>query len=117
MVQKKIYELQEEKWKVTRKDLTEKVFGKALIPEGLTNVKIVLTKVESGGKFNQHSDDYHHVFYFLEGEGIGFLGGERYKINPGLVVQVPAGEEHGYENTSDKDLQLITINIPIDNNK
>lgn len=117
MFEKRIYELQEEKWKVTRKDLTEKVFGKALIPDGLSKVKIALTKVEPGGQFNQHTDNYHHVFYFLAGEGIGFIGGERYKINPGLVVQVPAGEKHGYENTGEKNLQLITINIPIDTSK
>jgi hypothetical protein len=31
---------------------------------------------------------------------------------PGLVVRVTAGEAHAYENISDQDLMLISVNIP-----
>ena len=33
MIQKRIYELGEKEWTITRKDLTKGIFGKPLIPE------------------------------------------------------------------------------------
>lgn len=113
VIQKRIYDLKEREWVITRKNLTKKIFGKSLIPEKLTDVKIVLTRVESGGEFSLHKDSYHHVFYFIEGQGEGWLGDKTYDIKPGRVVEVPAGESHGYKNTAEEDLILITINIPI----
>ena len=113
MIQKRFYELKELEWKTTRKDLTKDVFGKSLLPEESTNVKIVLTKVEPGGEFALHKDPYHHVFYFIEGRGVGWLGAETYEIKPDLVVEVPAGEQHGYKNTGKENIVLLTVNIPI----
>jgi mannose-6-phosphate isomerase-like protein (cupin superfamily) len=37
---------------------------------------------------------------------------EQFKAMPGLVVRVTAGEAHAYENISDQDLMLISVNIP-----
>ncbi|MFQ5821029.1 MAG: cupin domain-containing protein [Candidatus Heimdallarchaeota archaeon] len=113
MLQKRVYNLNKLEWKALRKDLTIGVSSKSLIPEELTDVKIVLTRVEPGGEFTIHQDPYHHVFYFIEGRGEGQLGDVFYEINSGLVVEVPAGELHGYKNTGEKDLLLFTVNIPI----
>lgn len=113
MLQKRVYNLNKLEWKALRKDLTNGVFSKSLIPEELTDVKIVLTRVEPGGEFTIHQDPYHHIFYFIEGRGEGRLGDVFYEINSGLVVEVPAGELHGYKNTSEEDLLLFTVNIPI----
>ena len=113
MIRKRIYKLDEKEWAATRKDLTKEVYGKSLIPEDLTNNKIVLTKVNPGGEFTLHKDPYHHIFYFLSGKGEGKLGEETYQIKPNLVVEVPAGEIHGYKNTGETDLLLLTVNIPI----
>jgi len=113
MIKKRAYELKELEWKALRKDLTKGVFGKALIPGELTDVKIALTRVEAGGEFTLHKDPYHHVFYFISGRGEGWLGDETYEIKPGLVVEVPAGEMHGYKNTGEEDLVLLTVNIPL----
>ncbi len=113
MFQKRVYELEELEWKASCKGLTKGVFRKSLVPRELTDVKIVLTKVEPGGKFSPHKDPYHHVFYFIKGQGEGQLRDGSYEIKPNLVVEVPAGELHGYKNIGEEDLLLITVNIPI----
>ncbi|MGY5854214.1 MAG: cupin domain-containing protein [Candidatus Thorarchaeota archaeon] len=74
---------------------------------------MVLSRVAPHGKFEAHIDSYHHVFYFISGIGNGRVGDERYDIRPGRVVEVPSGVEHGYENTGDVGIVLVTINIPV----
>jgi mannose-6-phosphate isomerase-like protein (cupin superfamily) len=96
-----------------RKDLTEKISGHTLIPEGLTSTKVMITRVGPNGEFSPHQDDYHHVFYFISGTGVGQVGLEEYTIRPGTIVEVPAGTLHAYKNTSDEPLFLVTINIPV----
>lgn len=99
-------------WKRTREELTTNVFGKSLIPKEWSNVKVVLTTVKPGGEFKKHKDSYHHVFYFIKGEGLGFLGDKEYQIKPELKVLVPAGINHAYKNTGKEEMLLLTINIP-----
>lgn len=113
MFQGRVYDLTESSFIPTRKDIAEKIVGVHLIPNGLSEVKVTLNQVEPGGEFPQHKDPYHHVFYFISGTGLGWLGDETYDIKPGRVVQVPAGVLHGYKNTSNETLQLITMNIPV----
>lgn len=96
-------------WQPIRPQLTRGVFGKSLFDDG---VKVVLTRVEPGGKFATHRDDYGHVFYFLSGEGIVIVGDSRFDARPDLTVRVAAGELHSYENTGTQDLMLISLNIP-----
>lgn len=113
MIENRIYDLHGEEWKAVRGDLTKRVFGKSLIPRNLGEIQIVWTKVEPNGEFPRHKDPYHHVFYFLKGQGEGWLGNETYEIKPGTVVEIPAGELHGYKNTGENDITLLTVNIPI----
>ncbi|MHA2363587.1 MAG: cupin domain-containing protein [Candidatus Hodarchaeales archaeon] len=113
MIHKKIFDLKELEWEPTRQNLTERVFGKSLIPFMQENIKIVLTKVEPGGTFSKHEDPYHHVFYFIKGQGQGWLGDKTYEIKPERVVVIPSGERHGYKNTAQDDMILLTINIPL----
>ncbi len=112
MNRKRIYMLDEKEWKPTREDLTEKVSGISLIPTEWTNHKFVLTKVEPGGEFSNHTDPYHHVFYYINGQGIGWIGDQTYEIKPDLIVEVPSGMVHGYKNNGAEDLILLTMNIP-----
>jgi quercetin dioxygenase-like cupin family protein len=100
-------------WQAIRPELTREVFGKSLLSPQLTAVKAVLTRVAPGGEFASHRDAYHHLLYVLEGEGEGWLGEERYRVRPGLAVEVPAGVEHGYRNGGEGDLLLLTLNIPV----
>ena len=104
-----IFNITSLEWQPIRPDITHGVYGKSLLTEG---IKLTLTRVSAGGKFDKHQDKYGHLFYFLSGEGIVQIQDKQYKITPGLVVKIAAGELHSYENTSDIDLMLISVNMP-----
>ncbi|MHA2384979.1 MAG: cupin domain-containing protein [Candidatus Thorarchaeota archaeon] len=97
-------------WESTRPDVATGVLGSKVVPKGADIHTVTLTRVEPKGEFSVHADDYNHVFLFLEGRGEGRLGDDFYEIRPGLIVRVPAGQPHGYRNTNDSDLVLLTIN-------
>jgi mannose-6-phosphate isomerase-like protein (cupin superfamily) len=111
-MKKRIYNITDQDFIVTRKSLTKGVYGLTLIPEEFSTTKVSLTKVEPNGVFSNHIDEYHHVFYFIKGHGIGYLDDEEYSIEPGRIVEIPAGTPHGYRNTSPENMLLITMNIP-----
>jgi mannose-6-phosphate isomerase-like protein (cupin superfamily) len=96
-------------WQPVRPQLTRGVFGKTIL-DG--DVKVVLTRVEPGGKFATHRDDYGHVFYFLSGKGVVTVADSQMQARPDLFLRVTAGELHSYENTGSQDLVLISLNIP-----
>lgn len=97
-------------WKPVRPEVARGVFGKALLEE---TIKAVLTRVVPGGAFETHVDDYSHLFYFLSGTGVVWIGGERFEAHAGLVARVDAGVAHAYENTGADDLVLFSLNIPV----
>jgi mannose-6-phosphate isomerase-like protein (cupin superfamily) len=111
-MKKRIYNVTDQEFTTTRKNLTTGVYGVSLIPDELSKTRVTLTKVEPNGVFSTHIDNYHHIFYFLQGHGIGYLDEEEYSIEPGLIVEIPAGTPHGYRNTSQENMLLITMNIP-----
>jgi mannose-6-phosphate isomerase-like protein (cupin superfamily) len=96
-------------WKPVRPEVTSGVFGKAMLDTGL---KAVWTRVEPGGKFRRHRDAFAHLFCFLSGEGVVWIGDERTEARPGVVVRIDAGVDHAYENTGTEDLVLVSLNIP-----
>jgi mannose-6-phosphate isomerase-like protein (cupin superfamily) len=96
-------------WQPVRTDVATGVFGRTL-QDG--KVKVVLTRVEPGGKFRTHRDAYAHLFYFLSGIGIVEVGDQKSDARVGVVVQIEAGEAHAYENMGSEDLVLISLNIP-----
>lgn len=111
MIQNRVYDIKEQSFTATREDLTAGVSGFSLLPQESLISKIILTRVKPGGEFLSHRDSYHHLFYFIKGEGEISLAGENYEIKPGRVVEIPAGEIHGYKNTADDEMLLLTINI------
>jgi mannose-6-phosphate isomerase-like protein (cupin superfamily) len=96
-------------WQPVRPEITAGVLGKAMLDGAL---KVVLTRVEPGGRFLPHVDKFAHLFYFLSGEGALWVGGERAEAGPGIVARIDAGVEHAYENTGQEDLVLVSLNIP-----
>ncbi len=96
-------------WKPVRPEITTGILGKAMLDGGL---KVVLTRVQPGGRFRSHVDRYGHLFYFLSGQGTLWIAGERSEAGPGLVAQIDAGAEHAYENTGKEDLVLVSLNLP-----
>lgn len=97
-------------WESVRPEVATRVFGSKILPKRAVIQSITLTRVEPNGEFSTHADSYNHVFLFLEGKGKGWLDDVSYDIAAGLVVRVFAGQSHGYRNTNDSDLILLTIN-------
>ena len=105
--------LNKKDWRINQKGIP-KIFTSSLLPIDWSKVKILLTKVEPGGEFPEHIDNYHHVMYFIKGEGKAILDRKSIEIRPNLLLEIPAGTNHGYKNTGGDDLILITVNIPLD---
>jgi mannose-6-phosphate isomerase-like protein (cupin superfamily) len=103
-----VFDASSKEWQPVRPDVAKGVFGRTLL-DG--NVKAVLTRVAPGGKFQMHRDKYAHLFYFLSGEGIMWVGNEKFEVRSGLAAQIDAGEQHGYENTGSEELMLVSLNL------
>jgi quercetin dioxygenase-like cupin family protein len=96
-------------WQPVRPEVTHGIMGRTLLADG---VKVVLTRVTPGGEFKVHRDTYGHLFYFLSGEGILRVNEEEFAAKPGLVARVLPGEPHAYACTGNRDLVLISLNLP-----
>lgn len=96
-------------WAPIRPDVASGVEGRTLLA-GAT--RVVLTRVRPGGRFAPHRDAYGHLFHFLEGRGTVQVSDETRPAVPGLVVHVSAGELHGYANTGEEELILLSLNLP-----
>ncbi len=105
-----IFDITSVEWKPVRPDVADGVLGRAMLD---STVKAVLTRVVAGGKFRMHADEYAHLFYFLSGQGVVWVGNEKYEVRPGTVVQVDEGTAHAYENTGIDDLVLVSLNLPV----
>jgi quercetin dioxygenase-like cupin family protein len=103
------FQLNDLPWTPVRPALTSGVFGRTLLDTG---TKMVLTRVEPAGGFAPHVDAYGHLLYILSGSGLAVSGGSEYQLAPGLVLQIPAGEQHSYRNTGLDQLVLISLNLP-----
>ncbi|NHJ12332.1 MAG: cupin domain-containing protein [Candidatus Thorarchaeota archaeon] len=112
MIERRIRVIKEQDFDLGRKSVTRGVLTHPLLPEGLTNVRIILTRVSPGGESVPHRDDYHHVFYFIKGTGKGCIDETNYTIKSGTVVEIPAGALHSYQNTSNDTLEILVVNIP-----
>ena len=103
------FQLNDLPWEPVRPALTRGVFGRTMFDAG---TKMVFTRVERGGGFAPHRDAYGHLMYVLSGSGLALCGDGEYLLTPGLVLQIPAGEEHSYRNTGADPLTLISLNLP-----
>jgi quercetin dioxygenase-like cupin family protein len=56
-------------------------------------------------------DPYSHIFYILDGEGEASVEGQTIPLKKGNALTVEAGKKHGYRNSGQTDLILITLNI------
>lgn len=106
----KIFDVSSVEWNPVRPETADGVLGRAMLD---SNVKVVLTRVVPGGKFRTHADKYAHLFYFLSGRGIVWVGKDKYEARAGTVVQVDAGTAHAYENSGNEDLVLVSLNLPV----
>ena len=96
-------------WGPVRPDVAHGVVGRTLF-DG--EVKVTLIRVLPGGAFTAHRDAWGHLFCFLSGEGRVHVGGKSRVARADVVVTVPPGETHSYENTGPEDLVLVSLNLP-----
>lgn len=96
-------------WQPIRPELTTGIAGKLLL-EG--PMKMVLTRVEPGGFFRPHRDNYSHLFHILSGQALARVEAKEYLLLAGFSLQVEAGERHEYENNGQQELLLLSINLP-----
>jgi len=101
-------------WQPIRPELTNGVSGKLLL-DGAT--KMVLTRLEPGGSFRPHRDSYGHLFHILAGSGRFRVEEQEQQLSAGMTLQVEAGELHGYENCAAEQLLLISLNLPVPDDK
>ena len=104
-----VFDIASLEWQAVRPDVAHGVLGRTLLADG---VKLMLVHVTPGGKFEMHQDNYGHLFHFLSGEGRLWVQEGQFKVTPGLVARITAGEPHAYANTGNQDLVLISVNIP-----
>jgi mannose-6-phosphate isomerase-like protein (cupin superfamily) len=92
-----------------RPEIANGITGKTMLDSA---TKMVYTRVEPGGGFAPHVDAYDHLMYIVSGSGIAVAGGVDYQLEPGLMLEIEAGEEHCYRNTGSDVMELISLNIP-----
>jgi len=91
---------------------TKQIFRKSLSPKSFpSGFRASLTLARPGGEFPDHVDPYTHIFYILEGEGEASVEGETISLKKGVALTVEAGKRHGYRNSGQTALVLITLNI------
>jgi len=78
-------------------------------PQGAQNFYMRLLEIGPGGKTPEHSHDWEHEVFIIEGEGN--LEGEDGKIplKPGDSVYVPGGVKHFFESSGDKTMKMLCL--------
>ena len=81
--------------------------------DGAENFAMRLFEITPSGHTPEHSHDWEHEVYVLEGDGIVFCEGSEKQIRPGYVVFVPPNTAHYFRNNGKKTLLFICL-IPYD---
>lgn len=71
-----------------------------------------IVKIEKGGEIVPHTHEIMEVFYFMKGQGLALVNGERIKADEGSVIIAPAGTQHGLINDGDEELILFSVFSP-----
>lgn len=68
---------------------------------GIKNMSIGLAVMGPGVRVPLHKHDQsEEIMFIIHGEGKFFTKDKEYPVGPYTLVYAPAGEEHGFENTS-----------------
>jgi uncharacterized cupin superfamily protein len=59
-----------------------------------------------------HREQNHEAFYVLEGNLEVEAGGERYRLEPGAFLSIPAGVVHSLHNPGPDPMRVLTIVAP-----
>lgn len=87
----------------SRRTLFENIEGSAV-----KYVRDIVIPAGSVVGLHSHVDD-EEIFYFISGDGIVIVDGERQQIIPGSVVLTLPGSSHGIENNGDTELRFFAV--------
>jgi mannose-6-phosphate isomerase-like protein (cupin superfamily) len=65
----------------------------------------------TGGPDNRHGGADQWI-YVVSGAGLADIAGERFDLTPSMLVLIERGEPHGFRNTGEGDLCLLTFYAP-----
>jgi quercetin dioxygenase-like cupin family protein len=108
----RVFEPAAEEWNTVTRRGADCVTSQVLVPaerQGAT--RLSLTRIEAGGVFGPHIDDYGHVFCVQQGHGEAMVGKLRAPIGPGTVIVTDVDEPHGLWAAPDEPLVLVTANL------
>lgn len=103
---------------ISKKDVTDqplftggRVETQPVLEEELGNGKIQITNVmfAKGARNKFHTHSSKQVLYVTEGKGIVATREKEYKVEPGMVAIIPAGEEHWHGATKDSSFAHLSI--------
>lgn len=74
------------------------------------HAQVVVMSIPPAGEIGEEvHHDVDQVLFFVEGEGVAVLEGQRSPVSPGRLVHVPAGMRHNFVNEGSVDLKLYTV--------
>lgn len=59
----------------------------------------------------KHINDFDVAIYVLEGNGKIETGSDAIYVNPGMLIEIDAGEERGMTNTGNDDFRVLVIKL------
>jgi len=66
-------------------------------------------RIQKGGRTSVHSHNWQHQIFVTSGRGILVVGGKETTLNPGDVLVVARGEEHGFEQRGRTPFVFLTV--------
>ena len=80
---------------------------------GAPNFAMRIFDFEPGGRTPEHTHDWEHELFVIEGEGTALTPEGEKPVKAGDVIFVPGGDIHQFRNTSGALLRLMCL-IPIE---
>ncbi len=75
--------------------------------------QLVVMSIPPGGEIGMETHDtVEQTLFFLSGNGVAILNGERQEVHPGDAIVVTPGTEHNVLNTENTPLKIYTIYAP-----
>ena len=107
-----IADIAEDGWRTVERSGAKQVLSHLLlgVEEG-GNTRLAVTRIDPGGTFGPHVDDYGHVICVVSGHGEMKIGGRRHPVGPGSVMLSDPGEPHGMWAAEDEALVMVAANI------
>jgi quercetin dioxygenase-like cupin family protein len=75
-------------------------------------LRVLYVHFEAGGANLLHTHTFDQILYIVEGEGIVATETEEYRVRPGDIVVVPAGERHWHGATPKTAMAHLAIGVP-----